>query len=182
MLYHYHFEYYLFLKEFNFEIQKKIIKNKIKNIIYYNLNTSDYTFLNKIRQWCKNQKIKFFIINDHRLAVQINSDGIYLTSNYKKLNYYSYKKKNYVILGSAHNQIEYYFKKQQGCQSIFLSPIFKTDKYSINKILGLLKFNMISLNWKIQTVALGGIRKKNIKLVKLTKNKSAAFQTFIEEI
>ena len=91
MLYHYHFEYYLFLKEFNFEIQKKIIKNKIKNIIYYNLNNSDYTFLNKIRQWCKNQKIKFFIINDHRLAVQINSDGIYLTSNYKKLNYYSYK-------------------------------------------------------------------------------------------
>jgi hypothetical protein len=41
---------------------------------------------------------------------------------------------------------------------------------------------MISLNLKIQTVALGGIRKKNIKLVKLTKNKSAAFQTFIGEI
>ena len=41
---------------------------------------------------------------------------------------------------------------------------------------------MICRNWKIPTVALGGIRKKNIKLVKLTKNKSAAFQTFIEDI
>jgi thiamine monophosphate synthase len=93
-----HFECYLFLKEFNLEIQKKIIKNKIKNIIYYNLNASDYTFVNKIRQWCKNQQIKFFVINNHKLATQINSDGIYLTSNYKKINYFSFKKKNRLFL------------------------------------------------------------------------------------
>ena len=177
-----HFECYLFLKEFNLEIQKKIIKNKIKNIIYYNLNVSDYTFLNKIRQWCKSQQIKFFVINNHKLATQINSDGIYLTSNYKKINYFFFKKKNFTIIGSAHNQIEYYYKKIQSCQKIFLSPIFKTKKYSSNQILGLAKFNLTSLNWDIQTVALGGIRKRNIKLIRLTKNKSAAFQSFIEEI
>jgi thiamine-phosphate pyrophosphorylase len=178
----YHFECYLFLKEFNLEIQKKIIKNKIKNIIYYNLNVSDYTFLNKIRQWCKSQQIKFFVINNHKLATQINSDGIYLTSNYRKLKYFFFKKKNFIIIGSAHNQIEYYYKKIQSCQKIFLSPIFKTKKYSSNQILGLAKFNLTSLNWDIQTVALGGIRKRNIKLIRLTKNKSAAFQSFIEEI
>jgi thiamine-phosphate pyrophosphorylase len=178
----YHFECYLFLKEFNLEIQKKIIKNKIKNIIYYNLNVSDYTFLNKIRQWCKSQQIKFFVINNHKLATQINSDGIYLTSNYRKIRYFFFKKKNFIIIGSAHNQIEYYYKKIQSCQKIFLSPIFKTKKYSSNQILGLAKFNLTSLNWDIQTVALGGIRKRNIKLIRLTKNKSAAFQSFIEEI
>ena len=178
----YHFECYLFLKEFNLEIQKKIIKNKIKNIIYYNLNVSDYTFINKIRQWCKNHQIKFFVINNHKLATKINSDGIYLTSNYKKINYFSFKKKNFKIIGSVHNQIEYYYKSLQSCKKIFLSPIFKTEKYSCNQILGLAKFNLMSLNWDIQTVALGGIRKKNIKSIRLTKNKSAAFQSFIEEI
>jgi thiamine-phosphate pyrophosphorylase len=178
----YHFECYLFLKEFNLEVQKKIIKNKIKNIIYYNFNNLNYTYINKIRQWCKSQKIKFFVINDHKLATQINSDGIYLTSNYKKINYFSFRKKNFTIIGSAHNQIEYYYKRFQNCQKIFLSPIFKTKKYSNNQILGLAKFNLMSLNWDIQTVALGGIRKKNISLINLTKNKSAAFQSFIEEI
>ena len=178
----YHFECYLFLKEFNLETQKKIIKNKIKNIIYYNLNVSDYTFLNKIRQWCKSQQIKFFVINNHKLATQINSDGIYLTSNYKKINYFSFRKKNFTIIGSAHNQIEYYLKKSQGCKRIFLSPIFKTNKYSNNKVLGLVKFNLISLGWNIKTVALGGVNKKNFKLVKLTKNNSIGFQSLIKKI
>ena len=85
-------------------------------------------------------------------------------------------------MGSAHNQIEYYYKRFQNCQKVFLSPIFKTKKYSTNQILGLPKFNLMSLNWDIQTVALGGIRKRNIKLITLTKNKAAAFQSFIEEI
>jgi thiamine monophosphate synthase len=78
--------------------------------------------------------------------------------------------------------MEYYYKRFQNCKKIFLSPIFKTKKYSTNQILGLAKFNLMSLSWDIQTVALGGIRKKNIRLIRLTKNKSAAFQSFIEEI
>ena len=90
-----HFECYLFLKDFNLEIQKKIIKNKIKNIIYYNFNNLNYTYINKIRQWCKNKKIKFFIINNLKIATQINSDGIYLTSDNKKINFFLLKKKIY---------------------------------------------------------------------------------------
>jgi len=176
-----HFECYLFLKDFNLEIQKKIIKNKIKNIIYYNFNNLNYTYINKIRQWCKNKKIKFFIINNLKIATQINSDGIYLTSDNKKINFFLLKKK-FIILGSAHNQIEYYFKKRQKCQKIFLSPIFKTNKYSVNKILGLLKFNLISLRWNLKTVCLGGINKKNFRLTKLTKDGLVGFQSLFDEL
>jgi thiamine-phosphate pyrophosphorylase len=178
----YHFEYYFFLKDFNLEIQKKIIKNKIKNIIYYDLDNLNYTYINKIKQWCKKQKIKFFIINNLKLATQINSDGIYFTSNYKKINCFLLQKKKFIVIGSAHNQVEYYYKKLQNCEIIFLSPIFKTHKYSINQILGLLKFNLLSLNWNTKTVALGGVKKKNIKLINLTKNRSVGFQSFITDI
>lgn len=176
-----HFECYLFLKDFNLEIQKKIIKNKIRNIIYYNFNNLNYTYINKIRQWCKNKKIKFFIINNLKIATQINSDGIYLTSDNKKINSFLLKKK-FIILGSAHNQIEYYFKKRQKCQKIFLSPIFKTNKYSVNKILGLLKFNLISLRWRLKTVCLGGINKKNLRLTRLTKDGLVGFQSLFDEL
>lgn len=178
----YHFEYYFFLKDFNLEIQKKIVKNKIKNIIYYDLDNLNYTYINKIKQWCKKQKVKFFVINNPKLATKIDSDGIYFTSDYKKINCFLIKKKKFIVIGSAHNQIEYYYKKLQNCEMIFLSPIFKTDKYSINQILGLLKFNLLSLNWNIKAVALGGIKKNNIKLINLTKNKSVGFQSLIKGI
>lgn len=164
------------------ETQKKIIKNKIKNIIYYNISNIDYNSTKNFRQWCKTYKIKFFIVNNFKLAIKLNSDGIYLTSNYKKINYLSFYKKKFVIFGSVHNQMDYYFKKIQSCQLVFFSPIFKTNKYSINQTLGLIKYNLICQSWNIKTTALGGINKKNIRLIKLTKGKSVGFQSLIQEM
>jgi hypothetical protein len=43
-------------------------------------------------------------------------------------------------------------------------------KYSINKILGVIKFNLISLNWKLKILALGGINEKNLKKLQLTRS------------
>jgi thiamine monophosphate synthase len=78
-------------------------------------------------------------------------------------------KRNIEIIGTAHNQLEYNVKKEQGCSKIFLSPLFKTKKYSPNKILGINKFNLISKNWKMKILALGGIDSKKIKLLKNLK-------------
>jgi thiamine-phosphate pyrophosphorylase len=177
-----HFECYFFLKNFSLEIEKKILKNKIKNIILSHPNDLDYTYIKNVRQWCKNKKIKFFIVNDYKLALRLKADGVYLTSNYKLNNNIFYNKIRFLILGSAHNQKDFFFKERQGCKKIFLSPIFKTAKYSINKILGLSKFNLICLNWKIPVVSLGGINLLNLKKIKLTKNKSIGFVKLIEEI
>jgi thiamine monophosphate synthase len=50
-----------------------------------------------------------------------------------------------------------------------LSPIFSNIKYTENKLLGILKFNLISSIWKIKICALGGINKKNLKKINTTK-------------
>lgn len=176
------FENFLFLENLNLEIEKKIIKNKIKNIIYYNFNNLDYSYIKKIRQWCKKNKIKFYIINNYHLAKKLGSDGIYISSDFKNKTNLFYNKGKFIVIGSAHNQLEYCFKKLQGCERIFLSPIFKTNKYSTNKILGLVRFNLISLNWRAKTAALGGIKMNNIKLTKLTKYKAIGFKSLIEEL
>ena len=36
--------------------------------------------------------------------------------------------KNFTIIGSAHNQVEIKKKIEQGCEAIFLSPLFRIAK------------------------------------------------------
>ena len=84
----------------------------------------------------------------------------------KSFNHLSYKiKKNFSILGSAHNIKEIRIKELQGVKEIFLSSIFKKNK----NYLGLYKFINISNHTEKNKIALGGINKKNLKILKLTK-------------
>jgi nicotinate-nucleotide pyrophosphorylase len=60
-----------------------------------------------------------------------------------------------------------------------LSPIFFNKKYSLNQILGPIKFNLISLNWNCRICALGGIKLNNLKMINLTKVKAISFMSLI---
>ena len=69
-----------------------------------------------------------------------------------------------MIIGSAHNLKEIRIKEIQKVNAIFLSSIFKKNK----NFLGLNKFKNISKISKKKVIALGGLSKSNIKLLKLT--------------
>ncbi|SVC70411.1 uncharacterized protein METZ01_LOCUS323265, partial [marine metagenome] len=69
-------------------------------------------------------------------------------------------KKDFIIIGSAHNLREIRIKELQRVDAIFLSSIFKKN----NNYLGLFKFlNLNSLSKK-NVIALGGISQKNKKI------------------
>lgn len=157
-------EYYCFIKEYsdiNFNLINKI--NKI-NIIYSYKNKSNLNELLRLEKYCKKNKIKLYISNYSRNLNFLKIYGVHIPSEDKsRLQNF---KQNLKIIGTAHNQLDYIIKKDQGCDKIFFSPLFKTKKYSINKILGVNKFNLISKNWKKEILALGGIDEKNIKLLK----------------
>ena len=53
----------------------------------------------------------------------------------------------------------------QGCEAIFLSPIFKVKKNSKN--LGTFRFKLLTLEHKTKFIALGGINKKNVNNLKM---------------
>ena len=93
-------------------------------------------------------------------------DGVYIPSFNKelKINYFT-KKKKFLILGSAHNIIEIRQKELQKVNYIFLSPIFITKKS--NKFLGIHKFNNLANHTSKKIVCLGGIKKNNLKKIKL---------------
>jgi thiamine monophosphate synthase len=162
------FEYFIFCDNLNKEIKEKIIKFKNINFIYYNEN-NDYLLSKtlEIQKFCKNNKINFFIIDNYKLGIKIGSNGVYLSSlnkSKKFLNFFNYK---FRIIGSAHNQIEYFHKKQQGCSLVMISPLFYTKKYSQNKILGPIRINLITKNWRTRIGALGGVSPVNYNKIKL---------------
>jgi len=88
--------------------EENYIKRLPKNIaiIYRNyskiLNKNE---IKKINNLCKKTKRKFFLANNIKIALQLDLDGVYIPSFNKelKINYYT-KKKNFLILGSAHNK------------------------------------------------------------------------------
>jgi len=81
-------------------------------------------------------------------------------------------------LGSAHNIKEINQKIMQKIDYLFISPIFKTKMK--NKYLGLIKFNILSNLFSKNIVALGGINKKNINIIKNKKNYSFASISYIK--
>ena len=175
-------KYFYFSSNLNY--QDNLLRYKDKSIIIYNENYNDKNFINKkdlitLRKICKNKNIKFYIMNDIKFAFRYKADGLIITSNNKRP-IYNFNKR-ILKIGIVHTQKEYYEKKQQKCDYIFLSPIFLNKKYSVNKILGILKFNLISLNWKIEILALGGISNENIKKIRLTKCAGIGAITFFKK-
>jgi thiamine-phosphate pyrophosphorylase len=176
--------FYLFTDNLNETIIKNIYKFKNIAIIYKSNNpqTINKQKVKSIKEFCKKNKILFFVCDDIRLAIKYKTNGLFISSSNKKLyNYYSYKK-DFCIIGSAHNVFEYYTKVKQRCETIMLSPIFYNKKYSPNKILGIVRFNLISNQWDKKICALGGINLRNLNKIKMTNASSIAFVSLINEI
>ena len=170
---------YIFLSEINDQLSISIKKIKKVSIIYY---IDDFQLFNEnncklIRNFCKKINAPFYVVNSIKNALKYKATGIYIKADHKRIilkKYYKLK-----IIGSAHNNLEYFFKKNQNCNMIMLSPLFYNKKYSNNNILGTTKFRLISKDWKIDVCALGGINKTNINKVKLIKTNNIAFRSMI---
>ena len=173
-----------FLKKYYFidRFIKSIIDNQDKNTTIIlrnysnNLKTDEIILL---RNYCKKKNLKFFLANNIKLSIRLNLDGAYIPSFNKKFIHLNYLyKKNFEILGSAHNLKEIRIKEKQNVSEIFLSSIFKKN---IN-FLGINKYNLLSRLTNKSIIALGGVSKENIKLIKLTKSKGFAGISFFKSI
>lgn len=176
---------FLIINKLNNDIKENIKKFININIIIHNFDsqTGDQLKIskfntNEIVNFCKKNRFPFYISDNIGLALQTKANGIFLNAKNTRI-IPKIIKQNFEIIGSAHNQIEYYFKKKQGCTLLMLSPLFFNKKYSKNKILGPIKFNLISNSWKNNLCALGGITLKNLNKMKLTKASAIAFISLI---
>ncbi|MDA9643221.1 thiamine phosphate synthase [bacterium] len=170
-------KYYFINKHDTNNIDKQ---DKQTTIIYrnYTTKTVDQTLILKIKRYCKKKSIKFYLSNNIKLAIKLGLDGAYIPSFNKSLKHLSYSyKKNFNIVGSAHNIKEIRYKELQKVNKIFLSSLFKKN----TNYLGINKLKLLSNLSKKQIVVLGGISQKNIKLLKLLNSPDFAGISFFKK-
>jgi len=168
---------YYFIDKFdtnNIDIQK--INT---GIIYRNYNgKNNLNTIIKLKKYCRKKGYKFFLSNNMRLAINLDLDGAYIPSFNRDLNHLSFsKRKNFLIIGSAHNNREIKLKEKQGVSIIFLSSIFKENK----NYLGINKFKLLSNLTNKKVIALGGISKKNLKKLRLVDSYGFAGISFFQK-
>ena len=154
---------YCFINKFDTNYIDK--QDKLTAIIYRNYTAIvDLNTITEIKNYCKKKNYKFLLSNNIKLAIKLNLDGVYIPSFNKNLRHLSYSfRKNFLIIGSAHNNKEIKIKEIQGVSAIFLSSIFKKNK----NFLGVNKFKLLSKKTDRKIIALGGISEKNFKQLKL---------------
>jgi len=175
------YKHYVFLGKINNLIKENLVKFNNINIII-DIDKKDKKGLENelsIIKFAKKNNIPFLFKNDFQKCIKFNAFGIFIEGNYKKITKPMLLKKNFHIVGGAHDQLEYAQKLRQKCHLLMLSPLFFNEKYSKNKILNISKFNQKALNWKIKLCALGGINSKTLKKIKLTKCMAIGFKKFI---
>ena len=110
-------------------------------------------------------------------AIRLDLDGAYIPSFNKSLENLNYSlKKEFEIVGSAHNLKEIRIKEQQRVSKIFLSSLFKRNK----NYLGFYRFKSLSVLTNKKIVALGGLSKRNIKFLKILNIKDFAGISYFE--
>ena len=155
---------YYFINKFDTNIIDK--QDRQTTIIFRNYTSKkvDEMLILKIKKYCRKKSLKFYHSNNVKLAIKLNLDGVYIPSFNKSLTHLSYSfKKNFSIIGSAHNLKEIKLKENQKVEKIFLSSLFKKNK----NFLGINKFKLLNKQTKNKVIALGGISKKNIKKLRL---------------
>ena len=168
---------YYFINKFDTNIIDK--QDKQTSIIYRNYSSKilDEPLILKIKNYCKKKTIKFYLSNNIKLALKLNLDGVYIPAFNTDLNHLAYSyKKDFKIIGSAHNLKEIRIKETQNVKEIFLSSLFKKNK----NFLGINKFKKLKVLTQRDVVALGGISIKNVKKLSLLNQLNFAGISFFE--
>ena len=167
---------YCFVDEYNLSDLSKLSKNI--NIIYRNYDNIDHkNNILKLKKFCKSSKNKFYLSNNIKLSIQLGLDGIYIPSFNKNTKHLSYSfRKDFKIIGSAHNLKEIRIKEKQKVDKVFLSSLFKKNK----NFLGVNKFKLLAKLTNKNIVVLGGISKKNFKKLSLLNQTDFAGISYFE--
>ena len=168
---------YYFISKFDTNNIDK--QDKQTAIIYrnYSAKKADQTLILEIKKYCKRKSINFYLSNDVKLAIKLGLDGAYLPAFNNSLKHLAYSyKKNFKLIGSAHNFKEIKLKENQNVSKIFLSSLFKKNK----NYLGINRFKLLSKLTKKSIVVLGGISNKNKKKLSLLDQSDFAGISYFE--
>ena len=147
---------YYIISELNSKIKINLKKNSNINVIFRSEQKGyDNETLKKIIK--VNIYNKVFIANKNNACPIKGLSGVYLSAFNKRMLITPHFQKGSII-GSAHSFKEIREKIKFKCDIIFLSPIFEKSENKLSKPLGIIKYLLISKQFKnILLYPLGGI-------------------------
>ena len=105
---------YYFINKFDTNNIDKQDKQTIIIFRNYSIKSQNEDLIIKIKKYCRKKSLKFYLSNNIKLAVKLNLDGAYIPSFNKNFKHLTYSlKKNFKIIGSAHNLSEIRNKELQ---------------------------------------------------------------------
>jgi len=181
---------YYFITDSN--ITKKSIFIDVKNAIEAGCKIVQYREKKKdieekikeakeIKKICQEKAL--FIINDNiDVALAVNSDGLHIGN--KDISFENARRsigENKIIGITAHNVSEAINAEKLGADYIGLAPIFKTQtKIDSIEAIGIKELESVRKNVTIPIVAVGGIKKENIKdVIKAGANSIASISAIL---
>ena len=169
---------YYFINKFETNYIDK--QDKQTAIIYRNYTSKviNEELIIRINKYCKKKGIKFYLSNNIKIALKLNLNGAYIPSFNKSYKHLAFSfKKDFKIIGSAHNLKEIRNKETQKVEKIFLSSLFKKNK----NFLDVNRFKLLSNLTKRKIVVLGGVSNKNLKKLRLLNQNEFAGISFFEQ-
>ena len=105
---------YYFINKFDTNYIIKQDKNTA--FIYRNYNSkNDLETILKLKKYSKKKGYKFLLSNNIKLAINLDLDGAYIPSFNKEIKHLSFSlTKQFLLIGSAHNNKEIKIKELQG--------------------------------------------------------------------
>ena len=122
------FKKYYFIKNFNTTLLKNLNSNTA--VIYRNYEKKPViSELLEIKRYCKSKNLKLYLSNNFKLSIKLDLDGAYIPSFNKSTKHLNYKlRRNFTILGSAHNLREIRLKETQKVNQILFHHYLKRTK------------------------------------------------------
>ena len=148
---------YYIISELNSKIKINLKKNSNINVIFRSEQKDyDNETLKKIIKI--NIRNKVFIANKNNACPIKGLSGVYLSAFNKRMLITPHFQKGSII-GSAHSFKEIREKIKFKCDIIFLSPIFEKSENKLSRPIGIIKFLLISKQFRnILLYPLGGIK------------------------
>ena len=160
--------YLYFIVDYPGEVNLDYVRNIGAILILRKPENSSLNELKKFQTECSRRGISLYIGNSVKFLFQLKINKFYISAhNKRQFNHLKRINTKIDIIGSAHNICEINEKIRQGCRSILLSRLFKTNYKNKKGCLGTIKFNLLTRKVSTNFVALGGINEKNFNQLKI---------------
>ena len=118
----------------------------------------------QLRDVCRQQKLRFLVAGNGRLAAEIRADGLHMPEAcVQGARSWRQWRPKWLITVAAHSPAALWRAARAGADAALLSPVFATSSHPLAKPLGTLRFANLAFQSPLPVYAFGGVNKQTLR-------------------